>query len=75
VTPITVRGTKNAVSAAKAAILAIADQIGEETTATVAVESKHHRTLIGAGGQGLRDLVARCDGPSDPKLQAGLIRL
>ncbi|KAJ7091167.1 hypothetical protein C8R44DRAFT_891570 [Mycena epipterygia] len=73
-TNISVRGTKKAVAAAKAAIMAIADQVTEETTATVVVESKFHRTLIGAGGQGLKDLVQRCDGPSDPKLQAGLIR-
>ncbi|TFK44402.1 hypothetical protein BDQ12DRAFT_641030 [Crucibulum laeve] len=74
ITNITVRGTKKAIAAAKAEILAISDQVGEETTVTVAVESKFHRTLIGAGGQGLRELVARCGGPSDPKLQAGLIR-
>ncbi|KAJ7497521.1 hypothetical protein FB451DRAFT_1211765 [Mycena latifolia] len=73
-TNISVRGTKKAVAAAKAAIMAIADQVTEETTATVVVEAKFHRNLIGAGGQGLKDLVKRCGGPSDPKLQAGLIR-
>ncbi|KAG5638880.1 hypothetical protein H0H81_009183 [Sphagnurus paluster] len=74
VTNVTVRGTKEAINAAKAAILAIADQVGEETTVTVTVETKFHRTLIGAGGQGLKELVTRCGGPSDPRLQAGLIR-
>ncbi|RDB25479.1 Vigilin 1 [Hypsizygus marmoreus] len=74
VTNITVRGTKKAVAAAKAAILAIADQVAEEITTSVVVESKFHRTLIGAGGQGLKELVLRCGGPSDPKFQAGLIR-
>jgi len=74
VTNITVRGTKKAISAAKAAIVAIADQIAEEITVSVVVESRFHRTLIGAGGQGLKELVTRCGGPSDPKLQAGLIR-
>ncbi|KAF8973144.1 SCP160 protein [Flammula alnicola] len=73
-TSITVRGTKKAIAAAKAAILVISDQVMEGTTASVAVDSKFHRTIIGAGGQGLKDLVARCGGPSDPKLQAGLIR-
>ncbi|KAF7321750.1 hypothetical protein MKEN_00696700 [Mycena kentingensis (nom. inval.)] len=73
-TNITLRGTKKAIAAAKAAILAIADTVTEETTAIVPVESKFHRTLIGAGGQGLREIVTRCGGPSDPKLQAGLIR-
>lgn len=74
-TNISVRGTKAAISAAKAAILAIADQLGEEAMASVTVESKFHRTIIGAGGQGLKELINRCGGPSDPKLQAGLIRL
>lgn len=75
VTNITVRGTKAAVAAAKAAILAIADQVADETTVTVTVDPRFHRTLIGAGGQGLKELVVRCGGPSDAKLQAGLIRL
>ena len=74
-TSITVRGTKKAIAAAKAAILAISEQVTEETTVTLTIENKFHRTIIGAGGQGLKDLIARCGGPSDPKLQAGLIRL
>ncbi|KDR75234.1 hypothetical protein GALMADRAFT_69452 [Galerina marginata CBS 339.88] len=74
-TSITVRGTKKAIAAAKAAILVISDQVTEETTASVVVETRFHRTIIGAGGQGLKELVAKCGGPSDPKLQAGLIRL
>ncbi|KAF8844641.1 hypothetical protein BDN67DRAFT_962561 [Paxillus ammoniavirescens] len=73
-TNITVRGTKEAINAAKTAILVIADEVGEETTVSLVIETKYHRTVIGAGGQGLRDLVIRCGGPSDPKLQAGLIR-
>ncbi|KAH9858738.1 hypothetical protein C2E23DRAFT_799907 [Lenzites betulinus] len=71
---ITVRGTKKAVAEARASIIAISDQVQEETTATVDVPSKFHRTLIGAGGQGLKELIARCGGPTDPKAQAGLIR-
>ncbi|KAF7361713.1 hypothetical protein MVEN_00515000 [Mycena venus] len=73
-TNISVRGTKKAIAAAKAAIMAISDSVTEETTATVSVESKFHRTLIGAGGAGLKELVQKCGGPSDPKAQAGLIR-
>ncbi|KIL65972.1 hypothetical protein M378DRAFT_10544 [Amanita muscaria Koide BX008] len=74
VTTVTVRGTKEANAEAKAAILAIASQVKEEMTTTVIVENKYHRSIIGAGGQGLRDLVIRCGGPADPKQQAGLIR-
>lgn len=74
-TNITVRGTKKAIAAAKEAILAIADQIAEEVTITMSVEPKYHRTLIGPGGQALKDLVVRC-GLTDPepKVLAGLIR-
>ncbi|KAH7925953.1 hypothetical protein BV22DRAFT_1064054 [Leucogyrophana mollusca] len=74
VTQITVRGTKKAINAAKAAIMAVSDQVGEETTATIMIETKYHRTIIGAGGQGLKEIINRCGGPSDPKLQAGLVR-
>ncbi|KAG7098781.1 hypothetical protein E1B28_000688 [Marasmius oreades] len=74
VTNITVRGTKKAVNAAKTAILAIADQVSDEVHIVVPVENKYHRTLIGAGGQGLKDLVSRCGGPTDSRLLAGLIR-
>ncbi|CAE6430764.1 unnamed protein product [Rhizoctonia solani] len=72
-TSITVRGTKAAIADAKKRILAIASEVGEETTVTVNIESRFHRNLIGAGGQGLRDLVAKVGGPSEPKAQAGLI--
>ncbi|TRM69469.1 hypothetical protein BD626DRAFT_392577 [Schizophyllum amplum] len=73
-TQISIRGSKKGIAEAKAAILAISDQVQEETTAVVPIENKYHRTLIGGGGQGLRDLIARCGGPTDPKLQAGLVR-
>ncbi|TFY70609.1 hypothetical protein EVG20_g2391 [Dentipellis fragilis] len=71
---ITCRGTKKAINAAKAAIQAIADQVGEETTVVLKIESRFHRTLIGGGGQGLKDLIARCGGPADSRSQAGLVR-
>ncbi|TFY81350.1 hypothetical protein EWM64_g2661 [Hericium alpestre] len=71
---ITCRGTKKAVNAAKAAIQAIADQVSMEATAVLKIEHGFHRTLIGAGGQGLKDLIARCGGPTEPKVQASLVR-
>lgn len=73
-TTITVRGTKQDIAEAKAAILAISDAVAEEASLTILVDHKYHRSLIGAGGQGLKELIARCGGPSDPKLQAGLVR-
>jgi polyribonucleotide nucleotidyltransferase len=74
-TNVTLKGSKEDIVAAKGAIMEIVDQVGEETSDSVIVESKFHRTIIGAGGQGLKDLIVRCGGPSDPRQQAGLIRL
>ncbi|KAF9820370.1 hypothetical protein IEO21_01379 [Rhodonia placenta] len=73
-TNITVRGTKTAIADAKEAILEISDQVGEETTDSLNIESRFHRTIIGAGGQGLKELIIRCGGPTDSKTQAGLVR-
>ncbi|KAI5121582.1 hypothetical protein M0805_000761 [Coniferiporia weirii] len=73
-TNITCRGTKKAIAAAKAAIVAIAEQVDQELSVSLTIERKFHRSIIGAGGQGLRDLVTRCGGPTDPKHQASLIR-
>lgn len=75
ITNVSVRGTKAAIAEAKAAILEIADQVAEETTDMITIENRFHRTLIGAGGQGLRELIAKVGGPTDPKIQAGLVRL
>ncbi|CAE7078804.1 unnamed protein product [Rhizoctonia solani] len=72
-TLITVRGTKAAIGDAKKQILAIAGEVGEETTVTINIENRFHRTLIGAGGQGLKDLIAKVGGPNESKAQAGLI--
>ena len=74
-TTITCRGTKKAIQAAKTAIMDIANQVGEEVTVTLTVENKYHRSIIGAGGQGLKEIVARAGGPSDARAQAGLVRL
>jgi len=71
---ISIRGTKAGIAEAKASILLISDAVTEETSISVTIENKYHRSLIGAGGQGLKDLIARCGGPSDPKAQAGLVR-
>jgi KH domain len=72
---VTCRGSKKAIAAAKAAIQSIVDQVGEETTEVLTIESKFHKTLIGGGGQGLRNLIIRCGGPTDSKAQGGLVRL
>lgn len=72
---VTCRGSKKAITAAKAAIQSIVDQVSEEATEVLTIESKFHKTLIGGGGQGLRNLIIRCGGPTDSKAQGGLVRL
>ncbi|KAI0745894.1 hypothetical protein C8Q76DRAFT_688825 [Earliella scabrosa] len=49
-------------------------QVTEETSATVDVPSKFHRSITDAGGQGLNDLIARCRWPTDSNAQTGFIR-
>ena len=75
VTNVSLRGTKSAITDAKSLILNISNSVAEETTVTLTIESKYHRTLIGTKGQGLKDLIIRCGGPTDSKTQAGLVRL
>ncbi|VDC07722.1 unnamed protein product [Peniophora sp. CBMAI 1063] len=71
---ITLRGSKTAIATAKKAILAIAEQAADEITVTLNIEARFHRSLIGPGGSGLKELITRCGGPSEPRAQAGLVR-
>ncbi|KAL1412774.1 hypothetical protein Q8F55_000522 [Vanrija albida] len=72
-TTITVRGDKKAITAAKAAILAVVEELGDEITVNLTIDRKYHRTLIGQGGQKLRDLIAASGGPAEGHKQAGLV--
>ncbi|KAF8320852.1 hypothetical protein DL93DRAFT_2107528 [Clavulina sp. PMI_390] len=72
-TLITLTGTKKAIAAAKEDILLISNEIADEVTEIIKIEQKFHRGIIGAGGLNLRELVVQAGGPSDPRLQAGLV--
>lgn len=72
-TSVTVRGDKKAITAAKAAVLELVKEFGDEITVTLTIEPKYHRTLIGQGGQKLRDLIAEAGGPAEAFKQAGLV--
>ncbi|RSH91859.1 hypothetical protein EHS25_009229 [Saitozyma podzolica] len=72
-TTVTVRGDKKAIAAAKAAVLAVAEQVGDEVTINITIDPKYHRTLIGQGGQKLRDLIAAAGGPAEGFKQSGLV--
>lgn len=71
---VTARGTKDAINAARTAILTIVEEMPEEASEIFHIEQKYHRSIIGPGGQGLKDLIVRCGGPSDHKLQVGLVK-
>lgn len=45
-TVIKIRGTKSAIAEAKKVILAIAKEVGEETTVTITIENKYHRYVV-----------------------------
>lgn len=72
-TTVTVRGDKKAITAAKAAVLELVKEFGDEINATVTIEPKYHRTLIGQGGQKLRDLITEAGGPAEAFKQSGLV--
>lgn len=72
-TTITIKGTKKAITEAKAAILEIAGTVGEETTVILNIDSAYHRQLIGPGGSRLKEIVVTAGGPSDGRQQAGLV--
>ncbi|CAD6570751.1 MAG: hypothetical protein CYPHOPRED_004144 [Cyphobasidiales sp. Tagirdzhanova-0007] len=71
---LTLKGTKQAVAAAKKAINSIVADVQDESTIEVSIERPLHMTIIGKGGQNIRDLIARCGGPSDAKAAGSLVR-
>ncbi|BEJ11747.1 hypothetical protein CspHIS471_0202070 [Cutaneotrichosporon sp. HIS471] len=72
-TTVTVRGDKKAITAAKAAVLELVKEFGDEINVTLTIDPKYHRTLIGQGGQKLRDLITEAGGPAEAFKQSGLV--
>lgn len=62
-------------NAAKAAIEKIAKAMENEVTKTIQIEQAFHKTMIGAGGSKLREIITKCKGPQDSASQNSLIRL
>ncbi|KAJ1919870.1 hypothetical protein IWQ60_007126 [Tieghemiomyces parasiticus] len=60
--PVTVRGTSKGIKEAQARIEAVANEQASQVTVHLDVAPEHHRTLIGAGGAKIRDLVKACGG-------------
>lgn len=74
VTMIRLRGTKQAIAAAKKEILSVAADVDSEATYALQIPARFHGQLIGPGGQNLRDIIANAGGPSDSRAAAQLIQ-
>ncbi|TKX24833.1 KH domain-containing protein 3 [Elsinoe australis] len=62
---VKVRGTKKAVEEAKKRIEEAAKSYDSTVTREIEVDKKHHRSIIGGGGEGIRKIVLAAGGPDD----------
>ncbi|KAK1994423.1 KH domain-containing protein [Colletotrichum falcatum] len=71
---IQIKGTKSQVAAAKKALEEKRDVFNDTIVRTIEVDKKHHKSLIGAGGTNLRDLVVKAGGSDDRRELARTIQ-
>ncbi|EPS41164.1 hypothetical protein H072_4956 [Dactylellina haptotyla CBS 200.50] len=71
---VKIKGTKDQVAKAKAAIQASTKEVENQVVKMLNVDKKFHRALIGPGGQTLHAVVVKCGGPSDKSAQARMVR-
>ncbi|GAB7355192.1 hypothetical protein MBLNU459_g5749t1 [Dothideomycetes sp. NU459] len=71
---IKIKGSKKAVEDAKKELQDAAKVFDSTVTRTLDVEKKHHRTIIGAGGSNIRDIVVKAGGPDDRRELARMVR-
>ncbi|KAF3137290.1 hypothetical protein TWF703_005213 [Orbilia oligospora] len=71
---VRIKGTKDQIAKAKAAILASTKEVENQVVKMLSVDKKFHRALIGPGGQILHNIVVKCGGPSDKSAQARMVR-
>ncbi|BFZ53988.1 hypothetical protein PYCC9005_001019 [Savitreella phatthalungensis] len=71
---ITITGKKSQVEIAKARIEEIDRELEDTVQRSVIVDPAHHRTLIGTGGNNLRDIVVKAGGPEDASARAHMVR-
>lgn len=67
---IQIRGTKQAVAAAKKQIEDKKSVLDSTITKNLEVDRKYHSALIGSGGATLREIISKAGGPEDRQLQA-----
>ncbi|BGP17131.1 hypothetical protein JCM10213_005247 [Rhodosporidiobolus nylandii] len=71
---ITLRGTKSSIKKAREAVEKIAEEVQDEARLEIDIPREYHRTLVGAGGSSIRDLIARCGGPTDARASGNAVR-
>ncbi|KAI8273407.1 Vigilin 1 [Colletotrichum sp. SAR11_57] len=71
---IQIKGTKSQVAAAKKALEEKRDVFNDTVVKTIEVDKKHHKSLIGAGGATLRDIVVKAGGSDDRRELARTIQ-
>ncbi|KAF6835954.1 RNA binding effector protein Scp160 (KH domain-containing protein) [Colletotrichum musicola] len=71
---IQIKGTKSQVAAAKKALEEKRDVFNDTVVRTIEVDKKHHKSLIGAGGANLRELVVKAGGSDDRRELARTIQ-
>ncbi|KAI5807382.1 hypothetical protein DFH27DRAFT_545989 [Peziza echinospora] len=70
---VKIKGTKEAVAAAKKDLSKIIKDIEQLTVRKIEVDKKYHRALIGTGGATLREIVEKAGGPTDRHAQARMV--
>ncbi|GAA5905478.1 hypothetical protein JCM8208_004292 [Rhodotorula glutinis] len=71
---ITLRGTKSSIKKAREAVEKIAQEVQDELRLELDIPREFHTTLIGSGGSSIRDLIARCGGPTDARASGNTVR-
>ncbi|KAK6346602.1 hypothetical protein TWF696_006723 [Orbilia brochopaga] len=71
---VKIRGTKEQVAKAKAAIQANSKEVSSQIVRMLNVDKKFHRALIGPGGQTLNAIVAKAGGPTERSAQSRIVR-
>ncbi|GAA6060733.1 hypothetical protein JCM10212_003777 [Sporobolomyces blumeae] len=71
---ISLKGTKGAIKKARDEIERIAKEVSDESRIEFDVPKEYHTTLIGSGGSSIRDLIARCGGPTDGRASGNMVR-
>ncbi|CAJ0823683.1 16914_t:CDS:2 [Entrophospora sp. SA101] len=71
---VNVRGNKRDNIKAQNKILEIVEEFEKQTTIIMNIDPKHHKFLIGPGGNRIKEVIAKAGGPEDKSSQAGIVK-